>query len=293
MKYLRLILIGLWLSIAFSGVIAQEDEELPVVPYFQSDAFNVPILETWEDQSTDNHAQFYHPEEQVTIRTAFVNGNDSIAGAKADLEAFLGTTLDDPVYSDSVNLADGTWAVLVYQVDTATTASAMAKRDEGRIYVVSFIETNPDAEIVMATIEHTEDSPEDDPSVEIATLVNLFTNSTRNAPENMETAELPSGEWHIQSYGDDIIAMGFIFGNDSYLALANGANDALPELANAYNTTLLGFFITPDNSGYLVLGLAFVLGVLFILAFSIVWRSRSLEKDLAVIQQLANDESDS
>lgn len=293
MKFLRLILIGLWLSITIIGVIAQEDEELPVVPYFQSSAFNVPILETWEDQSTDDHAQFYHPAEEVTIRTAFVSGDDSIAGAKTDLEAFLGTTLADPVYSDSVNLADGTWAVLVYQVDDATTASAMAKRDDGRVYVVSFIESNPDAEIVMATIEHTEDSPEDDPSVEIATLVNLFTDSTRNAPENMETIELLSGEWHLQSYGDNITAMGFIFGNDSYLALANGAIDALPELANAYNTTLLGFFITPDNSGYLVLGLAVVLGILFILAFSIVWRSRSLEKDLAVIQQLASDESDS
>ena len=73
----------------------------------------------------------------------------------------------------------------------------------------------------------------------------------------------------------------------------DGTVDALPELANAYNTTLLGFFITPNNSGYLYLGLAVVLGILFILAFSIVWRSRSLEKDLAVIQQLANDESDS
>lgn len=292
MKTTRFLLALLWAMLTvFAGVAQGEsEEELPVISYFQSQIFNVPVLDGWENQSTDDLAQFYHADAQATIRTALVNVSDSIVGAQQDLEDFLGSELDEPIYSDKVNLADGTWAVLVYQVDDNTTASAMARQDEGRTFVVSFIESNPDVSVIMATIAHTDDSDEDDPTLEIVTAVESFTSISADDLTDTETIMLPSGEWTIQTNGDDVTAMGWIFGNDSYLAVADGSIDNLPDLANAYNTTLLGFFITPDNGGYLMLGIVVSLGTLAILIFSIFWRARNLEKDLAVIQQLVEDD---
>ena len=293
MKTTRFLFAIVWVILGVTGVIAQDgvaEEDLPVVPYFQSSAFNAPVLEGWENQSTEDVAQFYRAEAQATIRTAVVNNGDSVAGAKQDLEAFLGTTLGEPIYNDKVNLADGTWAVLVYQVDEDTTASAMARQNDGRSFVVSFIESNPDVNIFMATIAHSDDSDADNPVLEIGTAVETFTSTSADDLSEPETIDLPTGKWTLQTDGDSVTALGWIFGNDSYLAIADGTVDNLPELANAYNTSLLGFFITPDNGFYLILGLTVSLGTLIILLMSIILRSRGLEKDLAVIRQLAQDD---
>lgn len=289
MRYIKLLIAFVWILSTAFGVIAQDDEEEPTIPYYQSSAFNVPILDGWENQSTDDFAQFYNPEMLATIRTHVVNSDDAIAGAKQDLETFLETDIDDPIYNEKVNLADGTWAVLVYEVDEDTIASAMARHQEGKVYVVSFIESHPDASIIMATIAHTNDTEDDDPTPEMATMVDTFTSANSNDLSVPEAMILASGEWTSQSV-DDIQVLGWVFGNDSYLALADGTIDNLPELANAYNTTLLGFFVTPDNSDFLALGLFISLGTLALLAFSIMWRSRNLQKDLAVIQQLVEDD---
>lgn len=285
----RYILAILWAIISVFGVMAQEDEEeLPVIPYFQSYAFNVPILEDWEDQSTEDIAQFYQADTQVTIRTHVVDNRDSIAGAEEDLQAFFDSELPDPIYSEKVNLSDGTWAVLVYQIDDETTASAMSRQADGRSYVVSFIESDPDVEIIMATIAHA-DTAQETAIDEMSIAVETFTSTSADDLSDAETMILPSGEWVMQT-ADSVSTLGWVFGNDSYIAIADGEIDNLPELANAYNTTLLGFFVTPNNANFLALGLAVSLGTLGILLFSIWWRARNLQKDLAVIQQLVEDD---
>lgn len=292
MTYTRYSFALLLAFITVFAVFAQDEEDnLSVVPYFQSYAFNVPILEGWENQSTEDTAQFYLADAEATIRTNIVGTDDAVDGAELDISTFFDNAdLPDPVYNEKVNLADGTWAVLVYQIDDITTASAMARVDGGQTYVIGFIESNPDADIYMVTIAHGENAQEDpDPTPEIAIAVETFTDADPTDLSNPETLNLPSGEWTRQTT-DDVTAMGWVFGNDSYLAIANGDIDNLPDLANAYNTTLLGFFVTPDNSGYLALGLVASIGTLLILLFSIWWRSRSLQKDLAVIQQLAEDD---
>jgi hypothetical protein len=289
MTYTRYIIALIWALISIFSVMAQEEtEELPVIPYFQSYDFNVPILEGWENQSTEEIAQFYLADAQATIRTHVVNNSDSIAGAAQDLQDFFDSELPDPIYSEKVNLADGTWAVLVYQIDENTTASAMSRQSDGRSFVVSFIERNPDVELIMATIAHADEAQETAVD-EIAIAVETFTSETANNLSDPEIMKLSSGEWVMQSAGD-VSAMGWVFGNDSYLAVANAEIDNLPELANAYNTTLLGFFVTPNNGAYLALGIAVSLGTLAILLFSIIWRARSLRKDLAVIQQLSEED---
>ena len=136
----RIILVVLLVALVASGTVIANDSD-KTVPYFQARGFNVPILDGWEDQSSAEFAQFYLSDAQATIRIAVAPVNDAISAAEQDLEDLLGTGISQPVYSDKVNLADGTWNVLVYDIDAATTASVMSRLHEARSVVISFVES--------------------------------------------------------------------------------------------------------------------------------------------------------
>ena len=269
------------------GMASAEDIEVKTAAYFQSTTFNVPLLEDWENQSADDIAQFYLAEEKATVRTATVAAADVIAAAEADLAALTGAQIPAPIYSDKVNLADGTWHVLVYDLDEATTASVMARRAGERAVVISFVERDPAARTVLLTLARRDDA-HDDARREIALAIDAIGGSLPSIQEQAENVILPSGEWVVYT-GDGTTAMGMVFGNDSYVALREGAAGELAALADAWNRTLLGFFITPDNSRYLALGLAVVFAILGTLVGSLFWRERNLRKDLALLEQLAGE----
>ena len=118
------------------GASANDDEA--TVPYYRSSNFNVPILQGWANQSGVDHAQFELAEAGAIIRTALVTAADGMAAAQSELRDLLGPDIGQPIYSDKVNLADGTWQVLVFDADDATTASVMSRRaDSGYVVVTS------------------------------------------------------------------------------------------------------------------------------------------------------------
>ena len=284
MRSTRFAVALLWAFLTAGSLLAQDAADA----YFQSAAFNVPILEGWEDQSSETIAQFYHADAQAAIRTNVIRAADAVSGAEQDLQAWLESPVDAPIYQGKVNLADGTWAALVYQIDADTTASVMARQDEADTVVISFVEAHPAARIIMAVIARG-DETQDDARAEIAAALEAFSLGSGDDLSEPQAAALPGGEWLLQS-SETVTAMSRVFGNDSYLAIAEGDADSLPELANAYHTSLLGFFVTPDNSNFLWLGLAAVFGILGSLLFSFVWRERHLQKELAFIQELARDD---
>lgn len=282
MGAIRLVAALLWALWTAGGLLAQDEA---VISYFQSPAFNVPIPEGWENQSSERIAQFYLADAQASIRAAVVDADNAVSAVEQDLRAWLGSQVEAPLYQGKVNLADGTWAVLVYQIDADTTASVMARGDEASTIVISFVEDHPEARIVMAAIAQSDDAA-GDASAEMAAFAETFSAASRDDLREPQTVTLPSGEWLLQSSGT-VSVTGWVFGNDSYLGFAEGAVDNLPELASAYHSSLLGFFVTPDNSDFLLLGLAAVFGTLGILLFSFVWRGRDLQKEHAMIQELA------
>lgn len=273
-------LCALW--IGGGGLLAQEE---PTVPYFQSTAFNAPIPAGWQDQSRAGIAQFYQAAAQATIRTRIVPAGDVTDAVEQDLQAWLGSPVDSPVYQGKVNLADGTWRSLVYQIGDDATASVMARPNETGIIVISFVEAHPAAKIIMLTIAQTE---QNDAQTEMTAALRTFNISGRADLSAPQTLTLSSGEWLLQSSAA-AAAMGRALGNDSYIALAEGAVESLPELADAYHSSLLGFYITPDTSSFLWLGLAASFGILGILLFSFVWRRRGLQKELVLIQTLTQE----
>ena len=284
MKSIRAITTVLLALLAFGGARA-EDGEGASTAYFQSSAFNAPILDGWADQSGDDNAQFHLEAAAATIRVRMLEASDVVAAAEAEVAAMTGLQATQPVYQNKVNLADGTWTALVYDLDAATTASLMAREAGERVVVISLVERDPGARAALLTVAQADEAL-DEAKPEIALALAALTESTIGELTEAESVSLPSGEWVVYA-GEGMMAMGMIFGNDSYVALGTGEPGALASLAEAYSRTVLGFFITPDNSLYLALGLVVTFVILGLLAGSLYWRERSLRKDLALLEALA------
>ena len=243
-----------------SGAIASSQDGENKLAYFQTAAFNAPVLPGWEDQSQERVAQFHLAAAAATIRSALADADEPIAAAEADLASWLGVEVGQPVYQDKVNLADGTWSVLIYDIDAASTASIMTRRAGGRFAVISFVERDAAARTVMLAVARGEAAHED-ASAEVAYAVAALGDADYSALNAGAGVTLPSGEWATYS-GERLSAMGMVFGNDSFIALQEGKLGDLATLADAWNRTLLGFFITPDNRIYLALGLFVVFVIL-------------------------------
>ena len=272
--------------LAVTAALAQDEDD--TVAYARTSGFNVPLLEGWEDQSTDEIAQFHLPAAQATIRTALTQANDPLAGARAELADLVGAALGEPVFAHKVNLADGTWHSLVFDIDADTTASAMARGSDAGIVVISLVESMPEARTLMLTLAQEDDS-QAEATPEMALALERLAGTTLGNLDDMGSVNLPSGNWRVFERAD-LRVMGLTFGNDSYVALQEGAAVELAALADAYNRTLLGFFITPDNSLYLALGLAVSFAILGGLLLSFWWRQRTITQDLALLQALDEDE---
>lgn len=283
MMRLKASILALAIASMIFGVAGAEDDQ-GVVPYIQFASFNVPQLEGWENQSSDDFAQFRYAEAGATIRTALSNLGDPVAAAESELDSVFNIEPGQAIYQDKVNLADGTWTVLVYEPNALTSASVMARRVATKTVVVSFVENDPDARILMLTIAQSGNQRED-ASSEIDLAVGQLATAEFGDSGDSSRLSLPGGEW-MQVAGEGALALGMVFGNDSYLAIGEGETEHLSLLADAYNRTVLGFFVTPDNSIYLALALAAVFAILALLILSYVWRSRGIQKDLEMIETL-------
>ena len=285
MKTATIRVLVICLLAALLAVSVASSQDMDSVPYVRTSGFNAPALLGWEDQSSQSIAQFQLPSAQASIRTAMVAAEDPLLGARADLAAWLGVTIGEPVFSHKVNLADGTWHTLVFDIDAETTASLMARRAGTNVVVISFVESTPDSRTVMLTLPQA-DAERDDAQPEMALALAEMGGLDLNALDAAGTAALPSGDWLIYENAE-LRVMGMVFGNDSYIALQSGQLGDLASLADAYNRALLGFFITPDNSLYLALGLAVSFAILGLLFLSWLWRARQINKDLAMLSELA------
>ena len=213
-------IVGILLCMLLLGGSASGSDHEETVPYYRNGAFNVPILEGWTNLSGADYAQFELAEAQAIIRTELVTADDGIRAAQAALGDLLGQDIGQPVYSDKVNLADGTWHVLVFDIDEATSASSMARRSDSGVIVITFVERDLSARTVLLTITQADDSRDEaDPEIAVATetlagidLIDL---------EDAEVIGLASGAWRVFRR-PTLTAMGMVFGNESYLALRTG-----------------------------------------------------------------------
>lgn len=266
------------------------EEEEPEIPFYSSsEGFNVPILSTWVDESDNMTALFTNTDLQARIVTAAAGeGDDPTAVASDKLGITIGS---EPIFTNRVNTADGTWEQRYYD-EGDTHISILSKTQEGRRYVIAFIESNPDVAVYMPLIDRTWDDESALPGIE-QSIESLGIATADELPEpTLGTVSLPTGEWQTATYdldGTIVTGYGLNFGVTDYVAIAVGDNASVPDLVDAYNYTLLGgFFVTTSNVEYLYLGLAVVVIIFAVLLISMWMRWRNARRDLRTVEQLTS-----
>jgi len=295
MKKLVLLVILVLLA---TGVHAQEEsagEEMPEIEIIRSTTgFNIPVLGgVWENRSVDDAALFIDEAAQAQILVTVAYTSDDNAAIRSALGKLLGEEPAPdlaPIYNDRIGLPNGTWTQHIYALGD-TTISALALIRSDRTFVAALMETSEAYQAKHLAVR-TPVSEGADPDIEqgiVFAMEQLAIDLASAEPDQLVTEPLPSGSWHERIYAGDpqTMAMGFQFGAIAYTLTVTGELSSAAELADAFNTVFLGFFITPANQEYLNLGMATVAVVFVVLIGSMWLRYNSMKKDLRMIEQLA------
>jgi len=262
----------------------EDETELPSIPYFQSYAFNVPVLVDWDNQSTANVAEFVDVDLQSSIRVETVPISLARDGIEEALNARFDNLPTSPDFVNTVNLADGEWVQEVYHLESGETISALGNARNDQTYVITFVETDADTDTYHMIVREPDNdtlTPEDTITQAYETLFG----DGDVAVEFQQDVNLPSGEWREYLVADDVTALTFRFGSAWYVTLSSDVDNA-SEFADAFNTVHLGFFTTPDNSNYMFLGV-FVTVAIFLILFASMWsRWGGARRDLQTIAML-------
>lgn len=285
---MKKILILALLALFALPLLAQEDaseEELPEIEYYRSPVgFNVPVLgEGWLEQGDGETALFVNEALSAQIQVSAVGTLDDTEAIQTALVDILADDAE-PLYSDRIGLTNGTWTQSIYQ-DGDTTISALALVRSDRTFVVSFVEDSPEYDAYQLAVRNT-DVESTDSQEGVTNSIDRLLEVDVDAAESVTLLELPSGDWQQYDYGDELDAYGLVFRGISFTMLVTGDGSGGAELADAFDTVFLGFFLTPNNDEFLYLGLATSALIMLVLVASLWWRFRNARQDLQLLEQL-------
>jgi len=135
----------------------------------------------------------------------------------------------------------------------------------------------------------------DDPGVEVGiteALAQIYP-GFEGEPTSTTEVELSNGTWLRQEYndieGEAVSVLGQLRGNTTFVVIEQGEANKIERVNKAFYTVLFGFFVTPESTSYLYMGLATVFGFAGLLILSMVVRYRNALKDTELIRQLAQE----
>ncbi len=296
----RLLLLAFITLLLSVGASAQDEEAelepLPVIPYYTSQEngqqFNVPIPVDWRVVADDEYIRMVNDDTTGEIYTIAVPSDD------LDLEAAIieGLRRINPEITVEERLTgritiDGlTWAKDLYRINGGGDISAFARTQDGIVYMLLYINPDPDITFLMFAAEN-EDATQDIP-VESA-ISEVFPEITLPAADATDDIRFADRVWTQSTYSlnDDTLHTLYQgrFGK-LYLVMERGGDGATLETVNrALFTVLFGFFVTPENTEYLWLGLVASFFLIVVLIGSIYIRHQNAEKDLQMIESLQDD----
>lgn len=289
------LLLALLLFAAVPFVSAQDeaDAEGPTIPYFQTGIMNVPIpQEGWENQSEGDVALFVNEDLNATIRVQPVDTLLVEEAIPMALEPIFGDALTEPIFEGQAALNTGNWYQQHYEFDeTSITGVSILRGD--RTFVLLFWEDDPDYDVAHYILRTplTEGSAEPDfaAAVEQAAL-ELGGQGLADEASTSEELVLVSGDWTVSTYPDGAQLYAVEVDRATYTALVRGNTADVAQAVDGFYTVFEGFFTTPDNSEFLILGLAFTAVTMFVLLGSFALRYRGVRQDMALVEQLENEE---
>lgn len=265
---------------------AAADEASGSVFYSEALGYGLAIPTGWQavEVEDDAYEQFTNGNASIyAMRFDEAEPVVAIEQALAQLDARYSAT---PVYGSEVNLTNGTWTQQVFRPNDDVSITALGQIYEGGTYVLLYVETAAASETIPLIV-----SSEDVQAGITAALQRVI--DPAFAAESSITVVLdenPGGNPLVQNTytledGDMLIAQGQVRGSSTYVVIQRGA-DLVDAADNAFFDALLGFFVTPQNTNYLLLALGAVALVVLLFIASMFVRYSNAQQDLAIVQQL-------
>lgn len=276
-------------------ISAQEDKKeeapkLPPIPYFVAEntgrKFNVPVPFDWENVSTDpNIAHFAHPNGLGNIYSLPVDSQAPQSAAETAIKRILGDISLTARYSGQFQLDGNDWGKFAFTSELGTITAFTQTRDEA-VYVLFYHYPKTDHEFYFMAQNVLED--ESSQAGVLSALSTLYP-EIPETPQTETIVPLSNGDWTRQTYAigeAQIVTLWQRRGGVVYITVENGDGAVVDGVNKALFTSLFGFFITPQNTPYLWLGLAVVFGIAGIFILSLFLRHRGLTRDEALVQEL-------
>jgi len=284
----------LFILIALSvGISAQEDgEELPIIPYVSTsgaiEQFNIPVPNGWRNVGTSDLPHLVTSDVEAGIYVVAVGSDELEPGVQTAIEQVIPDFDAEPRSVGELNMDGNIWTQTVYDLDDDTDVTAFSLLRDSVVYSLLYVNEEPSNFYMVAT------RPEEG-GVEAGiteALGNLYP-SFAGEPISTTEVELSNGTWLRQDYeeinGQPVSVLGQLRGNTTFVVVEQGEANKIERVNKAYYTVLFGFFVTPESTSYLYMGLATVFGFAGFLILSMVLRYRNAVKDTELIRQLAQE----
>jgi len=274
---------------AQDGEATAEPNELSIYDdfYNHETGWHVYIPSGWTNASTADYARFTDSGRTIHA-TAFTNdvtSMDAIERAVSSAFPTLNVTLID---ARDVNLINGIWTQHVYRTDNGY-LTAHAQVYENAVYVLLYA-GGADA-VPLIVIQDGAGENADAARAAVSAAVRAIIAGLDEPTDTAETVTESGATIFTQTFERDgaiYTALGRARGNAVYVVAGTGDLQAL-DAASVYFTSLNDFFITPNTTPYLILGIVLSAVIGGIVVLSLIVRRQSLLKDEATLRQLEAD----
>ena len=267
-------------------VFAQDsvpEEPIPVIPYYTSTQgarqFNLPIPAGWTVD--DTHPEYLQFSNEGADGSFYVFHNH-VSDSETAVQNAIGIIAPDftPTLrqQSAISFDALIWDVSLYDGADGGNISAFSQVRDDDVYTILYANPNAEYDFYIYAAEGTPDD----------VIEMLFPEETFTHQTSVE------GLWGQHIYNSEsadgetkpLYLLEQQRGGNLYAVVQHGEGETINTVSRSLYTMLFGFFITPDNSGYLWLGLAVSLGTILVLITSIIMRYRNAEKDLQMIENL-------
>jgi hypothetical protein len=265
--------------------VASAQESTPALNFYShpTERYHVLIPAGWENRSTAEETLIVNETLGASIHTMTMPATDDMLASMAQAYALrFPDASGTPTTLAPANLTNGSWQQIVYALPDGGAISAFGQEFEDTLYVlffrseagVRFFITQTDAALdtvnsVLAPLE-----------AQAATLT-----------EDVTTLEAAGNTWQalMLTAGDaPLTLISRASTQTSTDILLAPSAEAAADHAVVF-TMLRDFFVTPNTTAYLWLGIALVAGLMGFFVLSLMIRRRNFAKDEAALRELSNE----
>jgi hypothetical protein len=291
-----LLLITLLLLVLVPVAAQDDDDDTEFTPtdfYTSSDAgarFNIPIPQGWQEISTtDRYARLANPEIEGEMYVIAVEAESFDQAVETGLARIDPDLEIEPVVTGDLRLNGLEWIKTLYNLEGGGTMTAFVQERDTSYFQILFINRDPSREFyLMAVTAEDEDNPTQIDEVIDEIYPDLDMELRESRPVDLRT-----DTWTLATYDlpedDELHVLHTVSFGTTYAAIERGDGEMLRATDEAFFVVLFGFFVTPQNDDFLLLGLAASFGITLVFIGSVYLRHRNLSRDMALIKRLEDD----